>query len=344
MSRIPFDPQIFYSRQKALRELGREGQDRLRRSSAAIIGLGGLGSVSSMYLALGGVGHLRLVDQDTVELHNLHRQILYTLEDLRLPKAEKAAERLLASNSEIKMEAIPENLREDNVDEIVKGVDIVLDGLDNMRTRYVVNRACHRHRVPYVFGGAIAMEGNITVFNPPATSCLECVLPDLDDAVLPGCDVRGILGATAGIIGSIQAIEALKILSGMGSGLQGKLLVCDFRRMDFDKIEIFKNRRCRVCGEPSETKSSTRRPTWLCGRDTVNVNPAREMTVNMELAQRILRDHYKILAKSAWVLVFKANGYEFSLFKNGRALVKGCRTESEAMAAYDRVTELLAPA
>lgn len=341
MTKIAFDPRIFYSRQEALSELGHEGQLRLKRSKAAIIGLGGLGGVSATYLALAGVGHLRLVDQDTVELRNLHRQILYNFEDIRLPKAEKAAARLSASNPDVSVEAVPENLREDNVDRIVQGVDVVLDGLDNMRTRYVLNKACYRHRVPYVFGGAIAMEGNIAVFNPPQTPCLECVLPNLDDDMLPGCNVRGILGATAGIVGSIQAMEALKILSGVGMGLAGKLLVCDFRRMDFDKIEIVRNPACRTCGRPSEARLTERKLTWLCGADTVNVNPERDMTLDLEKIQLLFENRLRILARSVWVLVFEMGEHEVSLFRNGRALVKGCKTEKEAMITYEKVLSLL---
>ncbi|MFH0849058.1 MAG: HesA/MoeB/ThiF family protein [archaeon] len=344
MKRTAFDPSIFYSRQEALREIGHEGQMRLKRSTAAIIGLGGLGSVSATYLALAGVGHLRLVDQDTVELHNLHRQMLYAFEDLRLPKAEKAATRLSASNPDISVEAIPENLREDNVDRIVQGADIVLDGLDNMRTRYVLNKACFRHRIPYVFGGAIAMEGNVAVFNPPETPCLECVLPNVDDATLPGCDTRGVLGATAGIVGSIQAMEALKKLSGVRMGLGGKLLVCDFTGMDFDKIEVFRNPACKTCGQPTEAKPASGKLTWLCGGDTVNINPERDTTLDLERTRLLLENHFHVLARSAWVLVFKMNGHEVSLFRNGRALVKGCKTENEAIHTYERVMSLLGSA
>jgi len=338
---IPFDSEAFYSRQEVLREFGREGQRRLKESSAAVIGVGGLGTVSATYLALSGVGHLKLVDQDTVELHNLHRQILYTFNDLRLPKAEKAAERLSRSNPEIKVEAIPENLREDNVKTILKDVDIVLDGLDNMTTRYILNRACYRQKIPYIFGGAIAMEGNVAVFDPPETPCLECVLPNLNDTALPGCDVRGVLGATAGIIGSIQAMEAIKTLSDIRTDLRGKLLVCDFRTMEFEKIEVFRNPRCPVCGEPSGKQSTGGRLSWLCGRDTININPERELSIDMQQIQPLIEKNFVILARSAWVLVFGVDGYEFSLFKNGRALVKNCRTEDEALLVYRRIMSML---
>ncbi|MEM2546701.1 MAG: HesA/MoeB/ThiF family protein, partial [Candidatus Bathyarchaeia archaeon] len=204
-------PQIsfeeFYSRQMAMRELGREGQEKLAKSRVAIVGLGGLGTVSSLYLTLAGVGYLRLIDQDTVETRNLHRQILYTLKDLKYPKAEVSAKRLRELNPFVEVEAFSENLNPDNALELLRGVDCVVDGLDNMRTRYIVNRACVKLKIPYVFGAAIGLEGNLSVFAPPETPCLECVLPNIEDEQLPTCDVRGVLGSTTGIIGALQAME-----------------------------------------------------------------------------------------------------------------------------------------
>jgi len=161
-----FNPKEFYSRQIVLPELKLEGQERLRRSKAVVIGLGGLGTISALYLALAGVGHLRLVDQDTVELSNLHRQVLYGLKSLRYPKVEAAAERIEQMNPDVKVESIPENVRETNVDEVIKGMNCVVDGLDNMHTRYLLNRACANQKIPYVFGAAIGIEGNLSVFAP----------------------------------------------------------------------------------------------------------------------------------------------------------------------------------
>jgi adenylyltransferase/sulfurtransferase len=330
-----FDPAQYYSRQIALKEIGEEGQKRLRRSRAAVIGVGGIGTVSALYLTLAGVGSLVLVDQDTVELHNLHRQILFSMEDLRLPKAEVAARKLMRVNPEVDISSISDNLREENVEEILRGVNVVVDGLDNMQSRYIINSACSRLSIPYVFGGAIAMEGNVSVFHPPETPCLECVLPAFDDRYLPGCDIRGVLGATAGIIGSIQAMEAVKLLAGVEDTLKGKLLVCDFRRMDFEKIEIFRRQGCSVCGEtvfPQVKRSE--RLVWLCGGDTVNVNPAVTIDINLEKTLQQLEVRFEVLANSTVVVVFRYGELEVSLFKNGRMLIKGAVTEEEALQTY----------
>ena len=190
---VQFNSSEFYSRQTILSELGKLGQEKLRGSKITIVGLGGLGSISALFLALAGVGTLKLVDQDTVEFNNLHRQALYSLNDLRYPKVEAAARRIKEVNPEIRTEPFPENLGPDNIRSIIADSDCVVDGLDNMRTRYVVNRYCVEHKIPFVFGGAIGMEGNVAVFRSPETPCLECVLPGLDDADLPTCEIREFL-------------------------------------------------------------------------------------------------------------------------------------------------------
>jgi adenylyltransferase/sulfurtransferase len=337
-----FDPKEFYSRQTVLPELKPEGQEKLRRSKVVVVGLGGLGTISTLYLALAGVGHLRLVDQDTVELNNLHRQVLYGIHSLRYPKVEAAAERIGQLNPEVKVEPVPENLRESNVDELIKGMNCVVDGLDNMRTRYLLNRACANQRIPYVFGAAIGIEGNLSVFVPPETPCLECVLPNLDDRYLPTCDIRGVLGATTGIIGSMQAMEAIKLLAGMGDSLRGKLMVCDFRDMFFTTIEIFKRSDCPVCqGKPARPVEGGERLAWLCGRNTVNVNPPEPIEASLgELYER-LRRHFRIIIKSSLVIVFEYNGVEVSLFNRGRMLIKNVEDEESALKVYSKVLEKL---
>ena len=237
----------FYSRQIAMEELGVEGQRKLTKATVAVVGVGGLGTVSSLYLALAGVGTLWLIDQDKVEIKNLHRQILYTTRDLNYAKAEVAAKQLRKHNPLLKAEAISEKLYEGNVEELLSGSDCVVDGLDNMLTRYIVNRACAKLGMPYVFGAVMGMEGNLSVFNPPHTPCLECVLPNLSDSDMLKCSIRGVLGATPGIIGAMQAMEAIKVLTGVGTPLKSRLMVCDFNDMTFSTIDISKRSSCPAC-------------------------------------------------------------------------------------------------
>jgi sulfur carrier protein ThiS adenylyltransferase len=240
--------EAFYRRQVILKELGVAGQEKLAKSKVAVVGVGGLGSVASLYLALAGIGYIRIVDQDTVETHNLHRQILYTPNDLHHLKAEIAAKTLQKHNPLVEIEAVSERLNESNAVSLLKGMDCVVDGLDNKLTRYAVNRACMKLRVPYVFGAAIGLEGNLSVFEPPETGCLECFMPQHVGSDQP-CSSLGIIGATPAIIGGMQAMETLKLLTGMGQPLKGKMLVADFRDMDFTTVPVTKNPRCPVCGD-----------------------------------------------------------------------------------------------
>jgi molybdopterin/thiamine biosynthesis adenylyltransferase len=237
----------FYSRQTILEELGEKGQQRLAESSVAVVGVGGLGSVCSLYLALAGVGYIRVIDHDTVELHNLHRQILYNPQDSHQPKAQVAAKRLSAHNPSIQTEAINAEVNSGNVEALLRGVDAVVDCLDNFPTRYLVNRACVKLQLPYVFGAVMGMEGNLSVFDPPKTGCLECTMHNYTDNSQG--KVFGIIGASAGIIGSLEAMETIKLLTGVGQTLKGKLLVCDFHDMNFTTIPLDANPKCPVCSQ-----------------------------------------------------------------------------------------------
>lgn len=339
-----FDPKEYYSRQVVLAELGEKGQQKLRRSKVVIVGLGGLGTVTALYLALAGVGHIRLIDQDTVELNNLHRQILYSLDDLHYPKVEAGVHRIKRVNPETRIEAIPENIRESNVDKLLRGFDCIVDGLDNMHTRYIVNQTSVRRHIPYVFGAAIGIEGNLSVFSPPETACLECILPNLDDRHLPTCNTRGVLGATTGIIGSLQAMETIKLLGGMGGSLKGKLLVCDFRDMYFAAIDVFRRPDCPVCGRGERIKPAEQEEelAFLCGNDTVNINPKEPMSRSLNELLPVLSQRYRIIVRSSFVIVFKyRENVEVSLFSGGRMLIKNVKDQKTALKVQRSILDLL---
>ncbi|MDR1992434.1 MAG: HesA/MoeB/ThiF family protein [Nitrososphaerota archaeon] len=236
----------FYRHQIMLKEIGTKGQQKLSNARVAVMGVGGLGSVSSLYIALAGVGYIRVIDQDILEPHNLHRQILYTHDDLGYLKAKAASKQLQKHNPTILVEAIVENINAHNIEHLLHNVDVVVDGLDNMPTRHLVNSACIKRGIPYVFGAAIGLEGNLTVFQPPKTGCLECLIPNNQNTYTTG-DTRGIMGATAGTIGNLQALETIKLITGAGTPLIGKLLVCDFTDMNFTTIDITKNPTCPTC-------------------------------------------------------------------------------------------------
>ncbi|MEM4703640.1 MAG: HesA/MoeB/ThiF family protein [Candidatus Bathyarchaeia archaeon] len=332
----------YYSRQIILKELGPQGQKKLAQAKVAIIGLGGLGTAASLYLALAGVGYLRLIDQDTVELVNLHRQILYAPEDLRYPKVEVSAKRLKKANPLVKVEAVPENVNQSNVERLVSGVDVVVDGLDNIYTRYIINRSCAKLRIPYVFGAAIGVEGNLSVFAPPETPCLECVFPNIEDSALLSCDVRGVIGATPGIIGAMQAMETIKLISGMGSPLKGKLLICDFSDMYFASIDIYKRRDCPVCQNHTVSPQTREKLVWLCGQNTVNINPEKPPKLSMNEAYEAIKRHFRVRIKSRLAIIFDYKNFEVSWFPNGRVLIKNVKDEKSALGVYGKIMEKIA--
>lgn len=331
----------FYSRQVILNELGVKGQQKLKKSRVAVVGVGGLGTVSSLYLALAGVGKLRLIDQDTVETPNLHRQILYNIDDIHYPKAEIAAKHLKKLNPLVKVEPVSENVNAKNVEELLAGVDLVVDGLDNMFTRYLINRTCLKTGVPYVFGAAIGLEGNLSVFAPPETGCLECLLPNMSDNDLMTCDTRGVLGATPGIIGAMQAMEAIKVLSGMGSPLKGKLMVCDFSDMYFTTIDISKSMNCPACKGLLPPLDSREKLVWLCGQNTANINPEKPLKLNLDEVYEKVRQQFKIRVKSHLAIIFNYGNLEVSLFKSGRMLIKNVQNETTTLKTYREICKKL---
>jgi adenylyltransferase/sulfurtransferase len=331
----------YYARQTILKEFGRIGQEKLGKSKVAVVGLGGLGTISALYLTLAGVGYLRLIDQDTVEVSNLHRQVLYTPDDLNYPKVEVCAKRLRKTNPFVKVEPVTENLNSGNVKELLSGMDCVVDGLDNMRTRYVVNRACVRFGIPYVFGAAVGLEGNLSVFATPETPCLECVLPGVEDDFLSTCDVRGVLGATAGIIGTMQAMETIKVLTGMGSALKGKLMVCDFSDMYFTTIDIFKREGCTACQGEKALPRTKEKLVWLCGQNTANINPEKPLEGSFKEIYDAVRHNFKVRIKSQFAIVFDYRGFEISLFNGGRMLIKNVEDEKSALRVYREVRKKL---
>jgi adenylyltransferase/sulfurtransferase len=297
--------------------------------------------MSSLYRALAGVGYLRLIDQDTVEVQNLHRQILYTVDDLQYPKAEVAAEKLTKLSPLLKAEAVSENVNAGNVEKLLAGMDVVVDGLDNMLTRYIVNRACVKLKVPYVFGAAIGLEGNLSVFSPPESPCLECVMPNLSDTDLQTCSTRGVLGATPGIIGAMQAMETIKLIVGVGSTLKGKLMVCDFTDMSFATVDIAKRVDCQSCHGEIAAGLPKEKLVWLCGRDTANINPEKPLKLNLNEVYETVKTRFNVKVKSTMIIVFDYKDFQVSLFNGGRMLIKNVNNEKTALKAYKEILQTL---
>lgn len=241
------DQLLRYSRQILLPQFGIEGQQRLAASAVLIVGLGGLGSPVAMYLAVAGVGRLVLADFDDVDLSNLQRQILHTSERIGLAKTASAQATLAALNPEVELIPVRERLTDDLLRTLVGRVDLVVDCCDNFATRFAVNRACVTAGVPLVSGAAIRLEGQVTAFSGrPGEACYQCLYPP-DGATDDTCTANGILAPVVGIIGSIQATEAIKILSGVGTPLYGRLLLLDALTMEWRSLRLRPDPACPVC-------------------------------------------------------------------------------------------------
>lgn len=246
-----------YSRHILLDALGIEGQERILGTHALIIGAGGLGSPAALYLASAGIGKLTLVDDDTVDFTNLQRQILHTQARVGMAKAESGRQALQAINPDITIVPLQQRLSGEELDKLVAGTDIVLDCTDNFATRHAINRACVHHRKPLVSGAAIRFDGQISVYDQRVDDapCYHCLFPEGDDVEEVRCAVMGVFAPLTGIIGTMQAAEALKLAAGIGDSLNGRLLLLDALEMEWRSIRFKRDPACAVCGPSGDGRS-----------------------------------------------------------------------------------------
>jgi adenylyltransferase/sulfurtransferase len=233
-----------YSRQMIIPGFGEAGQLKLKNSHVIVAGLGGLGSPAAVYLVAAGVGHLTILDAQRVELSNLNRQVLHWHADVGRSKAESAAEKLSALNPDAKIDSRVERLTSKNIGRLLKNVDVVLDGMDNYPARYLINEACVRSRTPFVHGAVEGFIGQLSTILPGEGPCLKCIIPKepLRKPVFP------VLGATPGVIGCLEAMEAIKLITGVGEPLVGRMVIFNGNDMKFDEMVVKRNPECAVCG------------------------------------------------------------------------------------------------
>ncbi len=244
-----------YARHLSLPEVGEEGQQKLKKAAVLIIGAGGLGSPSAMYLAAAGVGRIGLVDFDVVDSSNLQRQILYGESNIGERKLDAASKRLHDLNPHIRVETFNDQLSSRNALPLFEPYDVILDGTDNFPTRYLVNDACVMLGKPNVYGSVYRFDGQASVFDAKRGPCYRCLYPDPPPPnVVPSCAEGGVLGVLPGIIGSIQATEAIKLIAGIGEPLIGRLLLFDAAAMSFRTLKVAKNTHCRICGPEADIR------------------------------------------------------------------------------------------
>jgi len=324
-------------------EMGYNAQLRLKNSRACLFGVGGLGSPAAMQLAAMGVGVLRIVDRDVVELTNLHRQHLYGVDDVGIPKVEAAAKRLRQLNPYITVEPMPVSVNETNVESLIEGMDVVVDGLDSMKGRYAVNRACAKLGVPYVFGAAVASNGNVSTIVADETACLECFYGNLDDSKLPKCGVVGVHPSLVNIIASLEVSEAIRILTGKQPRLADKLLYFDLEELEFTEVQLAKVESCPVCGDNACSEPIGHELVeGVCGRNGKRVFvvvPEGFLDVDLlEVKARLVRLGFCLEAEGELGLTAVLGDVKVSVLGSGVVIVEGFKERDDALEFFRDVT------
>lgn len=333
-----------YSRQILFEGIGSEGQDKLKKSRVAIVGAGALGTVAANNIVRAGIGYVRIIDRDFVEFSNLQRQSLYDENDARdtLPKAAAAVKKLATINSEVQCEAVIGDLNPGNALSLLSNVDLVLDGTDNFETRFVINDACWKLGIPWIYGGSVGASGMVAVFIPGKTSCLRCLF---DSPPAPGfastCDTAGIINPASGLVAGLQSAEALKILVGTLEKVNPGLISFNLWDNRFDTFDLEKAQleTCPCCGQGRYEflqRQGGAQTAYLCGRDAVQVIPAEgNLSIDLDsIAWRL--EQLGKLETNSFLLRFAIDKYEIVLFKDGRAIVKGTNNEGVAKGLYAR--------
>jgi molybdopterin/thiamine biosynthesis adenylyltransferase len=332
-----------YARQVIFPDLGEAGQRRLLDSTVLLVGCGATGTVIANHLARSGVGRLRIVDRDFIELNNLQRQLLFDEEDMAegLPKAEAARRKLSRINSQIAVEGIVADVTPDNILELLDGADLAMDGADNFETRFLLNDACVQLGLPWIYSGVIASYGMTMTIRPGETACLRCLLGQLPaPGTAPTCDTAGVLAPSVAVVASIAAGEALKLLAGFGELNAGKLLNFDLWDNSLERFEVLRQPDCPACGQRDfeflHAQSGTRTAT-LCGRNAVQISvPGRPAMDLASLAQRLRAAGEGEVVVNPYLLRATLGGLDVTLFPDGRAIIKGTQDESIARTIYAR--------
>ncbi|TFG05856.1 MAG: HesA/MoeB/ThiF family protein [Promethearchaeota archaeon] len=234
-----------YARQMVIKNWGKDAQEKIKGSTIAIIGMGGLGSVNSYYAAAAGIGKIKIIDNDNVDLTNLNRQIVHFTPDIAKSKVKSAHEKLTMLNPEIQIEPHEIELTSKNILEVIKDCSVVLDALDNFKTRFLLNKTCIQNNIPYVHAACYAFEGRVLTVIPKKGPCLQCFYPKMPEEM----KTIPVVGSAVGIIASIEITEAIKLITGLGKPLVGRLLIVDGENMNFDIIEVQRHPKCPICGD-----------------------------------------------------------------------------------------------
>ena len=328
-----------YLRQIIFAPLGEAGQERLLAARVVLIGCGANGTVMANTLVRAGIGALVIADRDFVELNNLQRQVLFDEDDVArgTPKAIAAAEKLRRVNSSIKIDGVVADVNAENIEELIDGATLVMDGTDNFETRFLINDACVKHDIPWIYAGAVASYGMTMTIVPHQTACLRCLFQHKPPpGTLPTCDTAGVIAPIVNVMASIASAEAIKFLAGAGTRNAG-LINVDLWENTFDSFAVARRDDCVACGrgkyEYLEGERGGTMTAFLCGRNAVQVNPGRGRTLNLESLAERLRGIGKV-SLNEYLLKLSIENYELTIFPDARTIVKGTDDATVARSVY----------
>lgn len=330
-----------YSRQILFDGIGRSGQERLLASSAVVVGCGAIGAAAANPLVRAGVGRIRIVDRDFVEPSNLQRQTLFDESDAReaLPKAVAAERKLKSINSSVSIEGIVADVHPRNIDELLKGFDVILDGTDNFETRFLINDFAIKSSQPWIYAAAVASYGLTMTVQPGETACLACLLQghgavaEMEET----CDTIGVLGPIVNLIASLQVAEAMKLLAGNKEALHGRLISCDVWTGHFQSVHVARSLGCRACAKREFVylDGQVQPHITMCGRDSVQIHEHNRVMDLGALHQRLTRTIAGV-RHNDFLLRFRVAPYEMTVFVDGRAILKGTTDPAIARSLYAR--------
>ena len=340
-----------YSRQIMLDEIGFVGMEKIRKASVCVVGAGGIGNPVLTQLTAMGIGKIKLVDRDVVEISNLHRQHLYTEDNLGQVKVEAARDRLQKINPSVELEALPISVTKYTAEKIISGFDIVIDALDSIDARYALNDACIKLGIPLIYAGALGMLGSICTIIPNKSACLRCMFPALDEDDMPTCSTEGVHPSILYLVGGIQVSEAIKIITGQNPTLVNRLLYVDLGDLTFEKITMFRHDECPSCGlnRKQEFQSLDENGLMieeLCGRDrgkrTYTVTPSHVSSlVNLVSVERMAEQSgYTIKNRGKLGITAISNGPDnlsVSFLTSGAATIVGAKNEDDALSIYKKL-------
>jgi molybdopterin-synthase adenylyltransferase len=330
-----------YSRQMLFSGIGPEGQQRLLASRAAIVGCGAIGAAAANLLVRAGVGYLRIMDRDFIEPSNLQRQTLFEESDAlkALPKAVAAERKLRSINSSVAVEGVVADLSPRNAEELLGGVDLLLDGTDNFETRFLINDFAVKSSRPWIYAAGVASYGLTMTIRPGATACLACLLEfgAAAQGLEETCDTIGVLGPIVNLIASLEVTEALKILCGHPEALHGRLLSCDVWTGRMQSIGVARHPECRACARRDFTylAGEAQPHITMCGRDSVQIHE-RARALDLGVLGVRLKSIVDDLRQNDFLLRFRIAPYEMTVFADGRAILKGTRDPAVARSLYAR--------